>query len=378
MQNPDTMLKIAFAAIIAIALIFIADTIILVQWLIYQVRLRQAEASFDFALDASSGETPIAAPLYTPPAPQDGAIPGFSQEAAALPQPPEAPPFSAPEAPMLEGEALAAASEPIAGEGAPIPIAPPFARVRSPFRETWSLVNPFIALQVVLIGASLAFVPLFLAAGGDFTASQKTLLSRPGLIATIGSLFVQNALFVAVVAYLVRRYKTSLATIGLRAPTARQILLGVGLGMALMFLSTLVETSLMRLLSPQTVAHLREAGKDFDAGAMFGSLRSPWLRLAVLLGGAVAAPIGEEVFFRGLVYNALKARFGIGVGIVVSGLLFALVHIGPLALLIIFPMGMLLAYVYERTKSLWVTITMHALNNGVSFLLLWYAPHLSK
>ena len=40
------------------------------------------------------------------------------------------------------------------------------------------------------------------------------------------------------------------------------------------------------------------------------------------------------------------------------------------------PMGMALAYVYERTRSLWVTILMHAVNNGIAFLLLWAAPHL--
>ncbi len=54
-----------------------------------------------------------------------------------------------------------------------------------------------------------------------------------------------------------------------------------------------------------------------------------------------------------------------------SGLIFALIHFSPLGLIPIWLMGMLLAYVYERTQSLWVTILMHGINNGAIFVLLW-------
>jgi len=60
---------------------------------------------------------------------------------------------------------------------------------------------------------------------------------------------------------------------------------------------------------------------------------------------------------------------------VVSALAFALIHVSPLGVVLIFPMGVLLAYVYERTQSLWVPILMHAVNNGIGVLLIWKATH---
>jgi hypothetical protein len=111
---------------------------------------------------------------------------------------------------------------------------------------------------------------------------------------------------------------------------------------------------------------------------MFEKISSLQLKVLFALAGAVAAPIGEEIFFRGFLYNALKRRLSIPAAIVISGLVFAMAHFGPLAVIVIFPMGMVLAYVYERTRSLWVTIAMHATNNGLAFVLALAFPHLGE
>ena len=104
--------------------------------------------------------------------------------------------------------------------------------------------------------------------------------------------------------------------------------------------------------------------------------------LLFALLGTLAAPIGEEFFFRGLVYNALKGKLqkrlrdmwrgmkAKTAAMVGSALLFALLHVSPLNLLPIFVMGLAFAYVYERTGSLWIAILMHAVNNGAVFVML--------
>jgi membrane protease YdiL (CAAX protease family) len=191
----------------------------------------------------------------------------------------------------------------------------------------------------------------------------------------LSMLVLQNVLFVGVVWYFVRSYGTSLSGIGLGKPSLKQIAIGLGTGLAMCLAALAMEQGLNTLLPhvapAETIKALRHLSDQADAGAWFGQISSATVKVLFILLGAVAAPIGEEVFFRGLVYNTLKARINVPVAIIVSGLLFALIHFNPLALFIIWPMGMVLAYVYEKTGSLWVTITMHVTNNLVAFVMSW-------
>lgn len=85
------------------------------------------------------------------------------------------------------------------------------------------------------------------------------------------------------------------------------------------------------------------------------------------------APVVEEVFFRGFFYRALRTKYPIALAAIVNGLVFGVIHydfasvdglllLPPLALL-----GVLFCLVYERTKTIWAPIGMHAFNNTVAF-----------
>lgn len=94
------------------------------------------------------------------------------------------------------------------------------------------------------------------------------------------------------------------------------------------------------------------------------------LLMALLLGGVVA-PVAEEVFFRGYLQAGLRSRWGARWALVISSLLFALVHLSPATLPPLFVMGLLLGYLYERTDSIWPSIILHALNNSMAFIALF-------
>lgn len=85
----------------------------------------------------------------------------------------------------------------------------------------------------------------------------------------------------------------------------------------------------------------------------------------ILVGAVLLAPIAEEAFFRGLLYPLLKRRFGVGWGMVLSGLLFGAAHLDPSLLLPLSLGGILLAYVYEETGSLIASGIGHAFLNLV-------------
>lgn len=85
-----------------------------------------------------------------------------------------------------------------------------------------------------------------------------------------------------------------------------------------------------------------------------------------LLGGAVVAPITEEVFFRGFLFAGLREKLGLVGGLLVSAGLFALVHFTPTAIVPIFVLGVFLALLYEASDSLWPGIIMHGVINTLA------------
>ncbi|HZS12025.1 MAG TPA: CPBP family intramembrane glutamic endopeptidase, partial [Nitrospirales bacterium] len=78
----------------------------------------------------------------------------------------------------------------------------------------------------------------------------------------------------------------------------------------------------------------------------------------------VFAPLFEELTFRGLVYGTLRRRFGVGAAALISAVIFAAVHgYGILGFASVLSSGLLWAWIYEQTGSLWPNILAHALNN---------------
>jgi membrane protease YdiL (CAAX protease family) len=93
------------------------------------------------------------------------------------------------------------------------------------------------------------------------------------------------------------------------------------------------------------------------------AMLEPW---AVVISIVILAPIAEEVFFRGVVFNAWLREGGRRWAYIGSAALFAAIHLSLLSFLPIFLLGLALAWVYERKGNLLAPIAMHATVNGIS------------
>ncbi|MCX8254570.1 putative Abortive infection protein [Beijerinckiaceae bacterium RH AL1] len=96
--------------------------------------------------------------------------------------------------------------------------------------------------------------------------------------------------------------------------------------------------------------------------------------LLFLLLASVLAPIGEEMLFRGWMYTSLRASFGVAAAMLVVSVLFALAHWEQTHLyaLAVFPVGLGLAWIRERTDTIKASIVVHGLYNGIAALLLFF------
>jgi len=89
---------------------------------------------------------------------------------------------------------------------------------------------------------------------------------------------------------------------------------------------------------------------------------------------ALLPAVSEELFFRGVIqkfaYSQTKKPF---LAIFISGLVFALMHFSIYEFIPILIAGMVLAWVYYITGSIWMSILLHFLNNGLQVILVFWA-----
>jgi membrane protease YdiL (CAAX protease family) len=107
---------------------------------------------------------------------------------------------------------------------------------------------------------------------------------------------------------------------------------------------------------------------------IFGELDSPiWF----VLVGVIFAPIVEEIFFRGFLFQGFRQQYGWIKGGLLSAAVFAIGHLDPVSLIPTFILGLLLAYMYHRSNSVWPGIILHFLVNAFGFCSLYAMTQLS-
>jgi uncharacterized protein len=222
------------------------------------------------------------------------------------------------------------------------------------------LTAPWHPLDAVPVG-----IAAFLA-----TAVMGSLLFavlEPGLALVLAGLSLQVALVVSTVLWIRFRHRDGLTDLRLSAPDPRAALArGFVAGLAIYALTVFVIAPLFyalislitgELVDPPQQQVLPEDPETFH----------------IVLGGLVAvlaAPIGEEIFFRGLLHTALRARMRFWAAGSISAAVFAVFHVIPLLMPLFFVVGLGLAWLYERRGTLLAPIAAHAAFNVVGFVML--------
>jgi membrane protease YdiL (CAAX protease family) len=97
---------------------------------------------------------------------------------------------------------------------------------------------------------------------------------------------------------------------------------------------------------------------------IFSQLESPvWL----VLVGVVFAPLVEEIFFRGFLFQGFRARYGWVRGALLSSVVFGAAHLDPVAFIPTAVLGFVLSYVYHRTQTVWPGVLLHGVINAFGF-----------
>lgn len=211
-----------------------------------------------------------------------------------------------------------------------------------------------------IVGAVVAFV--LVGAIGGLTAAAITGKTEgaPIVAAVLATGLVFYAILLVVVWRLsIKKFGLPLSALGFRSLGSDRLWIPLAVGLSA-WVTALVFTALVGLAGANAEQDLEDL---FDTRALL-----PLTGVVTVL----AAPLAEETFFRGFVFRGLLGRLGMWRAATASGVLFGVLHITGLASLpLVVPfslIGILFAWVYYRTGSLWSTIGAHFLFNLISFI----------
>jgi uncharacterized protein len=148
-----------------------------------------------------------------------------------------------------------------------------------------------------------------------------------------------------------------------RMPVGRSLLLGVSLLISALPLVFAVDYIASTLLKVNSTTDTQEVIRIFE-NATTAAQRIPIILLAVVI-----APVAEELAFRGYLYGVIKRYFGAVPALLLTGILFALIHLNLPSFFPLLVLASVLALSYELSGSLLVPMAMHALFNSLSLVL---------
>ena len=171
----------------------------------------------------------------------------------------------------------------------------------------------------------------------------------------------QLALLVPIVIW-VRRTRGSVVPLGLRRGgwSAGDVLTGVGAGFGALVAGVIAIALTIAVVEAIT-------GRRPDVSGGLESVHGPWLVLEALMA-VLVAPVCEETFFRGFLFQGLRIRLRFLPAAVISGTFFAFAHVEPIRFFGLATMGTLLAGVFERRRTLVSSIAAHATINVIAVI----------
>lgn len=212
----------------------------------------------------------------------------------------------------------------------------------------WTASDVVLGIVVVVVGFVVTLMLVAMA--------QPEVALAVVLVGGVGAVIILAAVWIIGLI----RYGRPLADLGLKLPDSVTPLYLFGLPLltvggsllfAVLYTTLLSQVGLDKILPPDVTEEIVLGG--YAVVATVG--------VVVLLG-----PLAEEVFFRGFVFAGLIQRLGVSRALVGSSLVFALFHVDPRVMIPIFVTGLLLAWLYHKTGSLWGPFVGHAAQNAVA------------
>jgi len=183
-----------------------------------------------------------------------------------------------------------------------------------------------------------------------------------------GAIIYALTIFIVVgVPWLVKKRRTTKEDVGVqRLPTWKDIVLVPAGAGAYLILTSLISFAATALLTFVDYDQAQDTG--------FSGLTSQLEFILAFISLVIIAPFAEELLFRGYLFGKLRKHAPVWVAVLITSLLFAIVHFQWNVGIDVFALSIVLCLLRVVSGSLWPSIMLHMLKNGFAFYLLFVNP----
>lgn len=168
---------------------------------------------------------------------------------------------------------------------------------------------------------------------------------------------------------LVRKSRTTLKDVGLdRLPAWQDILLALA-----GFVIYVICAGVLITLAGKVIPGF-DAGQAQEIG--FENLAKRYEYVLAFVTLVVIAPVAEEILMRGYLYGKLRRIIGVIAAMIITGAFFGVLHLQWNVAIDVFALSLVLTSLREVTGSIWSSILVHMMKNGLAFYLLFINPTL--
>ncbi|MEM9444465.1 MAG: type II CAAX endopeptidase family protein [Verrucomicrobiota bacterium] len=226
--------------------------------------------------------------------------------------------------------------------------------VRKRHRELLAYRNHLVEADVpwslmLMIVLSVAFIPLL-----------------PGLNMYLAALMPFLIVLGAIMVFLSQRIDIEQLWIGGKLPY-----LFVLKWMIIIYLALPLPMALLAALSTLILHFVGIETDAQDTVQHFLTLENTEDYLSFVIYACAIAPVLEEIFFRGFLFPIMKKRAGSLFAYLVTAILFGAVHGHLPSFIPLSFLGLVLAWLYDASGRLWLSVLLHALFNSISLALLF-------
>lgn len=231
---------------------------------------------------------------------------------------------------------------------------------------------PWGIADVLRVSIIVIFSGHLLSAAGAVILRQAHFDMGVNLRMIIGTFFIDTVAGAAILYFIAVKYRETISILGITlADSYRNILSGVTA--YIFILPILMAILVLSMLFLDRIGYKAPPQPVFD---MFFEEKRSGVIIFLTVFISALGPVTEEIFFRGFLYSAVKKRFGVIAGALLSGALFSVLHANIVGLISIMILGVLMAFLYEATGSLVTSITVHILHNSIIVCFVFFIKEL--
>ena len=230
-----------------------------------------------------------------------------------------------------------------------------------------------VTIATYFVGQTVGAIVLFAAlmATGRTEAQVNAMLENPSALTQFGFILAIEIITLGMLWVFLKKRRTSWSTIGWLKPKPVHAIYALLGGVAYYAIYLVVVYALSTLFPGLDLEAEQELG--FDTAIQGVALVLVFISLVIL------PPLAEEIVFRGFLFTGLRKVLPFASTTLIVSALFGAPHLlgGAdvdflwVAAIDTFILSLVLTYLREKTGNLWPSIGLHAIKNGVAFLLLF-------